>query len=165
MKAVKAVRRMAVGVAATALALTGTMLGAGTAQAAYDPVTHTLWNDEPLYPGWHVDSENSRLIMQPDGNLVVYRGYNTPNPLAVWNSGTHVNHCGYKAVMQSDGNLVVYSASGGVCWSSGTNGHPGARLVVKRLGGVAIYWGDGEVPIVTTPTSDVRMWAMSSDLY
>ncbi|MFJ9444736.1 hypothetical protein ACIRRH_23095 [Kitasatospora sp. NPDC101235] len=150
----KAFRGTAVVAATAALALAGTLLGAGSAQAAYDPGTHTIWDDEPLYPGWHVDSSTTRLIMQTDGNLVIYH----PNG-AVWATGT--NNCGYKAVMQSDGNLVVYSANGGKCWALGTNGHPHAKLTVNDNGNVSVYWGGDRVPHGNDPEAVV----LASDLY
>ncbi|MFJ6621088.1 hypothetical protein ACIQOW_26365 [Kitasatospora sp. NPDC091335] len=154
MKATKALRRTAVVAATAALALTGTLMGAGSAQAAYDPNTHTIWDDEPLYQGWHVDSSTTRLIMQTDGNLVVYQ---MGKP--VWASNT--NNCGYKAVMQSDGNLVVYSANGGVCWNLGTYGHPHAKLMVNDNGTVAVYWGGDRVPHSNDPQAVI----LASDLY
>jgi hypothetical protein len=46
----------------------------------------------------------SRLLMQSDGNLVLYRG-----ATALWSSRTAGNP-GAFAVMQADGNLVVYSS-------------------------------------------------------
>lgn len=46
----------------------------------------------------------SRLLMQSDGNLVLYRG-----SVALWSSRTSGNP-GAFAVMQADGNLVVYSS-------------------------------------------------------
>ncbi|MFC3690379.1 hypothetical protein [Aquipuribacter hungaricus] len=50
------------------------------------------------------ERQASRLVMQADGNLVLYRGQ-TP----LWSSETSGNP-GAFAVMQGDGNLVVYSA-------------------------------------------------------
>ncbi|MFC3690380.1 hypothetical protein [Aquipuribacter hungaricus] len=50
------------------------------------------------------ERQASRLVMQGDGNLVLYRG-----SAPLWSSETQGNPGAY-AVMQSDGNLVVYSA-------------------------------------------------------
>ncbi|MBP0448717.1 MULTISPECIES: hypothetical protein [unclassified Kitasatospora] len=157
MKATKVLRHMAIGMATGALALAGTLAGAGSAQAAYNPTTHTIWDDEPLYPGWHVDSYTTQLVMQSDGNLVIYQN----GKGAVWASYTV--GCGYKAVMQTDGNLVVYAADGHPCWNLGTYGHPHAKLTVNDAGSVVVYWdGDsGRTPHSNTPTSV----ALSSDLY
>ncbi|MEV6973284.1 hypothetical protein [Kitasatospora sp. NPDC093806] len=158
MKATKVLRRVGVGVAAGALALAGTLVGAGSAQAAYDSGSHTIWDDEPLYQGWHVDSRTTQLTMQTDGNLVITQN----GKGAVWGAGT--NGCGYKAVMQSDGNFVVYSASGRPCWASGTWGHPHAKLTVTDDGAVVIHWddaGSGRIPHSNTNNSKI----LSSDLY
>lgn len=60
-----------------------------------------------LLPGDVVDGEadRTRLLMQGDGNLVLYRG-----GTAMWSSRTASNP-GAGAVMQADGNLVVYSSA------------------------------------------------------
>ncbi|WP_328942656.1 hypothetical protein OG259_14590 [Streptomyces sp. NBC_00250] len=116
----KTLRGAAGAAAAGLLAVAGTVAGSGTAQAAYDPGTQTMWGDEPLYPGWHVSTGYARLIMQTDGNLVFYRT-NTPGD---WSNATPLWHtdtvgCGHKAVMQSDGRLVVRGADGRECASRG----------------------------------------------
>ncbi|WP_330331334.1 hypothetical protein OHS33_17410 [Streptomyces sp. NBC_00536] len=113
---IKVARRVAGVLAAGVVAFTGTLVGAGSAQAAYDSGTRTMWNDEPLYKGWHVDNIDTRLIMQDDGNLVLYRGFSNPaTQKATWASNTA--GCGEKAVMQTDGNLVVYGQGGRVCYA------------------------------------------------
>jgi hypothetical protein len=75
------------------------------------------------------------LVMQGDGNLVLYLG-----PAVLWASGT--NAPGAYVAMQGDGNLVVYAPScapNGVCWSSETAGYPGAHLAVQGDGNLVIY--------------------------
>lgn len=66
------------------------------------------------------------IIMQSDGNLVVYSGPvingTCPSNCAIWNTGTAGNPGAY-VVLQNDGNLVLYTASGGYLWSSGTYPH------------------------------------------
>jgi hypothetical protein len=73
------------------------------------------------------------LRMQSDGNLVVYR-----DGVSKWATGTNnwpstCTTC--YASFQSDGNLVLYGSSGNgeytPYWSTGTNGHPGAELVLS----------------------------------
>lgn len=70
---------------------------------------------EALLPGDVVPGEGgTRLLMQLDGNLVLYRG-TTP----LWDSRTAGNP-GAGAVMQLDGNFVVYSADRRPVFSTGT---------------------------------------------
>ena len=74
------------------------------------------------------------LILQNDGNLVLY---NYANGQAVWASGTSgqtVTNC----VMQNDGNLVIYGPSGAI-WASNTAGDPDSILEVQDDGNTVIY--------------------------
>ncbi len=60
-----------------------------------------------------------RLVMQTDGNLVLYDKNNSPQ----WNSRTNGRGKGpFKAIMQDDGNLVIYQANGKHTWATGTKG-------------------------------------------
>ncbi|WP_336203864.1 trypsin-like serine protease [Nonomuraea sp. LPB2021202275-12-8] len=52
---------------------------------------------------------------------------------------------------QSDGNLVVYDSTGKGVWSTGTSGHPNARLVCESDGGATIY--DGSTPVWQSGTA------------
>lgn len=63
------------------------------------------------------DALTYNLIMQTDGNLVLYDL--TSAPTARFSTGTSGNP-GAKAVLQDDRNLVIYSATGTALWSSGT---------------------------------------------
>lgn len=97
---------------------------------------------ERLEPAWSLESPTwiSRLVMQPDGNLVLYSiGHSV-----MWSSGTR-GEAGASASMQADGNFVVRSGSGRVVWASGTNGHPGARLVLSGSGPALILSPAGTV--------------------
>jgi lambda family phage minor tail protein L len=74
------------------------------------PRTRELWPGESLTSsnGWY------QLLMQRDGNLVVYNKANDP----VWNTGTGEPS---KAVFQEDGNLVLYRYSDGkAIWNAGS---------------------------------------------
>ncbi|MDN5856057.1 MAG: hypothetical protein L0K86_25095 [Actinomycetia bacterium] len=80
----------------------------------------------------------SRLVMQGDGNLVLYR---TDTGEARWASntpGTPAN----RAVMQGDGNFVVYTQMGAV-WASNTDGNPGAWVVLQDDGNLVVYSSAG----------------------
>ncbi|MFD9908795.1 hypothetical protein [Streptomyces sp. NPDC059063] len=96
-------------------------------QVRYAPFT--LNHNESL------SSDTARLVMQSDGNLVIYDEFNR----ARWATGTVGQ--GWVMRFQEDGNLVVYTRSGRAVWASNTDGHPGSRLVVQDDGNVVIYYG------------------------
>jgi putative Ig domain-containing protein/carbohydrate binding protein with CBM6 domain/glycosyl hydrolase family 95 len=77
------------------------------------------------------------LIMQGDGNLVLYQG-----STALWASNT-AGTAADEAIMQGDGNFVVYTSSGTALWASGTAGNSGAYLDVQNDGNVVIYSASG----------------------
>jgi hypothetical protein len=94
------------------------------------------------------------LIMQTDGNLVLYEGpcVGTKCGTPLWASNTV--GCGGCAAMQEDGNLVVYDGagrlSGHASWASGTNGNSGAVLALQNDGNLVIY--SGSTPIWASNT-------------
>jgi hypothetical protein len=77
------------------------------------------------------------LIMQGDGNLVLYQ-----SGTALWASNT-VGSGADEAIMQGDGNFVLYTSSGSPVWASGTAGNAGAYLDVQNDGNVVIYSSSG----------------------
>jgi hypothetical protein len=77
------------------------------------------------------------LIMQGDGNLVLYQG-GTP----LWASNT-AGSVADEAIMQGDGNLVLYTSSGTPVWASNTAGNAGAYLDVQNDGDVVIDSASG----------------------
>jgi hypothetical protein len=106
-----------------------------------------MYPDELLGPDDYVWSCDGRfaLVMQSDGNAVLYRFDGVP----LWATGT--NGSGAKwLVMQADGNLVVYSDAGAV-WHTSTHGHPGSVLAVQDDGNVVIY-GPGGVALWASGT-------------
>ncbi|MGC3030517.1 protease pro-enzyme activation domain-containing protein [Burkholderia sp. DN3021] len=93
-------------------------------------------------------SRNHELVMQYDGNLVLY---NMANGVAVWNSGTSGNSGAY-AAFQLDGNFVVYGAGGKALWSSSTYGTSyDQHLAVQDDGNMVIY--ETHVPVFSTATA------------
>ena len=64
------------------------------------------------------------LILQPDGNLVLYDQDGQP----AWASGTDGREVS-SATMQDDGNLVLNSPNGDPVWASDTYGIVIARLL------------------------------------
>ncbi|WP_406504046.1 hypothetical protein [Streptomyces sp. NBC_00212] len=106
-------------------------MGAFSDQTRYAPFT--LNHDQS------VSSNTARLVMQSDGNLVIYDEFNR----ARWASNTVGQ--GWTANFQGDGNFVVYTRSGHPVWASNTEGHPGSRLVIQDDGNVVIYDGSRAV--------------------
>ena len=93
-------------------------------------------NQWKLEPGAYLLSPNHEyeLIMQTDGNLVLYHG-----GTALWSSQTG-GDIGAYAVMQPDGNFVIYTG-GSARWSTGTAGYSGAYLDVQNDSNVVVYQG------------------------
>ncbi|MFG2696376.1 hypothetical protein ACIHEI_22885 [Kitasatospora sp. NPDC051984] len=161
-------RRRVIRTAAAGLLAAAAMVGlVPTAQAA-DPVPPspkcTLSQDPwpgsvELYRGHELRSGDSlvamdkvsSLVMEADGNLVLYLLNSTGGPKhVIWSSGTS-GHPGAYAVLQADSNFVVYQAggsaeTGGALWSSGTQG--------QRSGVVRLYPG-GTLSVAT----DGRGWS------
>jgi len=94
------------------------------------------------------------LIMQGDGNLVLYR---KEYSWTLWasNTGPPVT----RAVMQGDGNLVTCAPTGVSYWNTGTSGYPGAWVVVQDDGNLVVYdsankslWASNTVQDFSSPT-------------
>lgn len=86
------------------------------------------------------------LIMQSDGNLVIYKS----GGRATWATNTS---SGRRATMQQDGNFVVYGSAGNAVWSSTTDSFPGADLVMQDDGNLVIY------------RSGLALWSKDGVLY
>jgi hypothetical protein len=99
--------------------------------------------NDRLLPGQQLNvneklaSANGRvtLVMQEDGNVVLYR---TDNSAALWASNTWGKPVTV-AIMQGDGNFVAYDASGKPYWASNTWGNPGAWLMLQDDGNLVVY--------------------------
>ena len=89
--------------------------------------------------GTFVQTVRSKLIMQTDGNLVLYDAAGT----AHWASQTQ--GAGNTAVFQTDGNFVVYDAQHQSLWASNTQGADGATLKVLETGNMVIATDTGVV--------------------
>jgi hypothetical protein len=95
------------------------------------------------------------LVLQGDGNLVLYR---TMFSLPLFASSTHGKPVN-RAVMQGDGNLVLYGPDGTAYWDTGTWGHPGARTILQDDGNLVVYspadqplWSSNTVQNWNSPT-------------
>jgi hypothetical protein len=118
----------------------------------YDSAHNALWSSDTyrrdqtitagngLGPGRWTDGSLTRLVMQTDGNLVIYR---KRDGAALWSSYTNGNSGAY-LTMQSDGNLVIYRqgggpSTGGALWATGTWNNPAAYAVNQDDGNFVVY--------------------------
>ncbi|MER7771420.1 hypothetical protein [Kitasatospora sp. NPDC096140] len=144
MKATKTLQRLAIGAATSGLALAGVLVGAGNATAAIGDY-QAVQMPEPgiLYKGYQLSAGDTRLVMQDDGNLVMYVTDPSGAVTAPWSS--HTVGCGDRTIMQGDGNLVVYDRAGKRCWANDVykTGPGTASLEVHSGGGLHINMGAG----------------------
>ncbi|MDN3354096.1 CHAP domain-containing protein [Actinomadura sp. DC4] len=91
---------------------------------------------EMLLPDQYLASSDLQftLILQNDGNLVLYGG--GYHPLWATNTGGRAVK---DAVMQADGNLVLYGSGGDVVWASDTGGRGSSHLQLQDDGNAVIY--------------------------
>lgn len=106
-------------------------------------INSSLAPGQSLQSNQSITSPNGRymLIMQNDGNLVVYK---TPASVAnaIWASNT-AGSGGKQVIMQMDGNLVVYKGNGtspaDAVWASNTVGPNNSLLLMQDDGNLVIY--------------------------
>jgi hypothetical protein len=105
------------------------------------PACGTLTANQYLAANQSLTSCDGRfaLILQGDGNLVLYEG-----STALWASNT-VNSSAVRAILQGDGNFVLYTASGTPVWASDTAGNAGAQLVLQNDGNLVVDSASGTV--------------------
>jgi hypothetical protein len=96
-------------------------------------------SSQTIQAGSFLISAAITLMMQADGNLVVYQ-IGTHRPL--WASHT-VGLGGTYARMQTDGNLVIYKPGNASVWSTRTCCHSNAWLAIQDDGNVVIYTSGG----------------------
>jgi hypothetical protein len=155
---VKRVNLLAAAAATLAAAFTATSASATTTHAATATVATTarptatassgvgvLGPGHFIKRGQYVVSANKAyaLLLQDDGNLVLYKVHNGKAGAALWATNTRG---GAVAGMQYDGNFVVYNAKRKALWASNTSAHSGAVLVVQNDGNLVVY-GQHKVPL------------------
>jgi hypothetical protein len=80
-----------------------------------------------------------KIGIENSGELVVI---DTRSDTETWRSG---KTDGQTCIMQQDGNLVVRNADSVAIWTTGTSGHPGARLTIDDTGVASIMLGTAEI--------------------
>lgn len=124
--------------------------------------TNQLSQGERLQQGQRLFSQPNELhelIMQNDGNLVVYeRGGK-----ALWASNTL--GLGSELVMQTDGNLCLYGSKG-CAWTTNTLGSNGARrLVIHDDGNLCLYNDKGTVVWSTNTVNPIKQFEVKEIVY
>jgi len=71
----------------------------------------------PIWASGTWNMGGDKLIMQEDGNLVIYKANGSP----IWASGTN-GSAGSRLDVQDDGNVVIYNASNQPIWHTNTSG-------------------------------------------
>lgn len=78
-----------------------------------------------------------KLLMQGDGNLVLYQ--TIPSDKVVWATNTISNNTPFMCLFQVDGNLVIYDGKSNVVWASNTAGKMVTVLSLQDDGNLVIY--------------------------
>ncbi|MFQ1004119.1 hypothetical protein [Modestobacter sp. SSW1-42] len=99
----------------------------------------TLTPGQQLTTGQQVTSPDGRywLVLQPDGNAVVYVSATGRPVFATGSYGAA------RLVVQGDGNLVAYRSDGVALWSSGTWQEGPSTLAMQDDGNLVLYRRDG----------------------
>ncbi len=153
-------------------ALFGPVLHAGSAAESERALQVSVNLCTDLNSGWRLHSGESlfsalggfRLVMQNDGNLVLYAIDDmklpadilrvfacTPDIMKlyakpIWSTGTHVpkegKGRGSYCEMSEDGNFLVCDQAGHPVFETGTRGHPGSLLRLQTDGNLVVYTHD-----------------------
>lgn len=121
-----------------------TALGASVTNERFSTTTDALFAGDKLLAGQSVysASDTYRLVMQTDGNLVLYPLTGGSQGAAVWASNTSGTASPY-LVMQADGNLVIYNGSTTPhtpVWSTASS-NGGSYFTVQDDGNTVVYKG------------------------
>lgn len=118
------------------------------AEAAADQCPNTLWPGEVLGLNQYLDTvvddcAGGLLGIYPEtvaGGTAYALWLVAGDGDALWHTPATKPGTGDPfLIMQADGNAVFYDGTGTPVWSSGTHGHPGARLVVQMDGNMVVY--------------------------
>ncbi|MCX4904763.1 hypothetical protein [Streptomyces sp. NBC_00878] len=104
-----------------------------TPTPTHRPAPLAVPSTRAMNPGDSIVNGPTTLTFSSGGNLVV-----TYNGAVTWSSGT--TSVGARAVFQSDGNFVVYKQDSSTAWSTRTDGHDGAVLMIGSNGNLYIEY-------------------------
>jgi len=131
--------------------------------------TGVLPPESTLMPGDSLFSPNGqfRLVMQPQGNLVLYR-----ETTALWATPPQtLNFPGSVFKVQQDGNLALFVNGATLVWSSGTFDNPNSRLVLQNDGNLVLYsaantlvWQTGTVTVGTAGLPPAPLFSTTLNL-
>jgi len=93
-----------------------------------------------------------QLILQGDGNMVLYRLF---DHCATWSTGT-AGKSSQDARMQTDGNFVLVDTSNNALWSSGTDGNDGANIRLQDDGNLVLSLND--IALWTSQTAQTILY-------
>jgi hypothetical protein len=96
----------------------------------------TLRTGETLLPGQYLIVQgHAQLIMQTDGNLVLYRLVSTPPYKVACAASRTTAHPGSRAWMSPDGRFSVFTPAPGnrIVWSTGANTRGWTNPIVQLL--------------------------------
>ncbi|WP_330173129.1 hypothetical protein OG875_05655 [Streptomyces sp. NBC_01498] len=130
-------------VAAAVVGLTIPMTTSASAAHVYFQLSQRINSGESFW------SADGHLVMQGDGNLVLYCG--TPAGKYLWDTATDGNPGAY-AVFGGNGDLSVYTSTGIRVWSSGTAQRGVAYMRLQDDSNLVMY-RDWQTPIWSTGTA------------
>lgn len=137
-----------------ALALSTLFLAVGMVWVSAAPAhavsyTQDVPQGTELNAGDQIVSTNGqhKLIMQSDGNLVLYSGYNQVQ----WHTSTGGNP-GARLSVQTDGNLVLYSATNQVLWTINKTGTSNNMLRLQGDGNLVLWANNATTAVWATYT-------------
>ncbi|MDE0884179.1 MAG: hypothetical protein OSB70_01460 [Myxococcota bacterium] len=122
----------------------------GSSQALWQSYTnypleyHFAGEALALFSSQILHSQNRKIEMLTDCNLVLYSFENGETGGVVWHSDTAGLGSDCSAKFQADGNFVVYSGSETALWASGTSGTTGGILSLQEDGNLVVYNGVGQ---------------------
>ena len=99
-----------------------------TNQGIYGQFTNIIYPNIFYMNGYSWSFNDVKLVMQTDGNLVIYNSSGNPD----WSSRTFGN-LNAKLCSQRDGNLVIYTSDNKPIWASGTNTGKPSKILLSPI--------------------------------